>query len=76
VEKKGTTRSSVDPKLRKRRDLKNLSTEAKTSKEEGGYVYLYSSRTNEHHEAWLVDSGASFHINPHKEWFYENERYD
>jgi hypothetical protein len=24
VEKKGTTRSSVDPKLRKRRDLKNL----------------------------------------------------
>jgi hypothetical protein len=24
VKKKGTTRSSVDPKLRKRRDLKNL----------------------------------------------------
>jgi hypothetical protein len=24
VENKGTTRSSVDPKLRKRRDLKNL----------------------------------------------------
>jgi hypothetical protein len=24
VEKKGTTRSNVDPKLRKRRDLKNL----------------------------------------------------
>jgi hypothetical protein len=77
VEKKGTTRSSVDPKLRKRRDLKNLpSTEEKTSKEEGGDVYLASSSTHADHEAWLVDSGASFHMTPHREWFCEYERYD
>jgi hypothetical protein len=28
------------------------------------------------HEAWLVDSGASFHMNPHKEWLCEYGRYD
>jgi hypothetical protein len=28
------------------------------------------------HEAWLVDSGASFHMTPHREWFCEYERYD
>jgi hypothetical protein len=39
-------------------------------------VYLASSRTHADHEAWLVDSGASFHMIPHKEWFYEYERYD
>jgi hypothetical protein len=39
-------------------------------------VYLYSSRTHENHEAWLVDSGASFHVTPHKEWFCEYERHD
>ena len=25
---------------------------------------------------WLVDSHTSFHMNPHREWFYEYERYD
>jgi hypothetical protein len=39
-------------------------------------VYLASSRTHADHEAWLVQSGASFHMNPHKEWFYKYERYD
>jgi hypothetical protein len=39
-------------------------------------VYLASSSTHANHEAWLVESGASFHMNPHKEWFYEYERYD
>jgi hypothetical protein len=57
VEKKGTTRSNVDPKLRKR-------------------MYLASSSTHVDHEAWLVDSGASFHMTPHREWFCEYERYD
>jgi transposase InsO family protein len=37
---------------------------------------LDSSRTHVDHEAWLVDSGASFHMTPHREWFYEYERYD
>jgi hypothetical protein len=39
-------------------------------------VYLSSSRTHVDHEAWLVDSSASFHMTPHKEWFYEYEKYD
>jgi hypothetical protein len=39
-------------------------------------VYLASSSTHENHEAWLVDSGSSFHMNPHREWFCEYERYD
>jgi hypothetical protein len=50
-------------------------TEEKTSKE-GGDVYLASSSTHADHEAWLIDSGASFHMTPHSEWFYEYERYD
>jgi hypothetical protein len=39
-------------------------------------VYLDSSRTHADHEAWLVDSSASFHMTPQREWFYEYERYD
>jgi hypothetical protein len=39
-------------------------------------VYLASSRTHADHEAWLVDTGASFHMTPHRESFYEYERYD
>jgi hypothetical protein len=39
-------------------------------------VCLASSSTHADNEAWLVDSGASFHMNPHKEWFCEYERYD
>jgi hypothetical protein len=40
-------------------------------------VYLaYSTSTHADHEAWLVESSASFHMTPHREWFYEYERYD
>jgi hypothetical protein len=39
-------------------------------------VYLASSRKHAYHEAWLVDSGASFHMTPHREWFCEYEMYD
>jgi hypothetical protein len=39
-------------------------------------VYLDSSSTHADHEAWLVDSGASFHMTPHREWLCEYERYD
>jgi hypothetical protein len=39
-------------------------------------VYLDSSSTHANHEAWLVDSGATFHMTPHREWFCEYERYD
>jgi hypothetical protein len=42
VENKGTTRSSVDPKLRKRRDLKNLLLQKKIPprKKEGMCTWL------------------------------------
>ena len=39
-------------------------------------MYLTSSSTHADHEAWLVESGSSFHMTPHREWFYEYERYD
>eukprot|EP00253_Pinus_taeda_P010053 PITA_10053 len=55
---------------------KNKSSEAKTTSEEGGDVYLASSSTHVDHEAWLIDSGASFHFTPHIEWFCEYEKYD
>jgi hypothetical protein len=47
------------------------SIEENTCKEEGGDVYLASSSTHAYHEAWLVDSSASFHMTPHREWFCE-----
>eukprot|EP00253_Pinus_taeda_P026886 PITA_26886 len=50
--------------------------EAKTTSDEGGDVYLASSSTHVDHEAWLIDSGASFHFTPHREWFCEYEKYD
>jgi hypothetical protein len=39
-------------------------------------VYLASLRTHADHEVWLVDSSASFHMTPHREWFCGYERYD
>eukprot|EP00253_Pinus_taeda_P035574 PITA_35574 len=52
------------------------SAEAKTTSDEGWDVYLASSSTHVDHEAWLIDSGASFHFTPHREWFCEYEKYD
>eukprot|EP00253_Pinus_taeda_P014795 PITA_14795 len=52
------------------------SAEVKTTSDEGGDVYLSSSRTHVDHEAWLSDSGATFHFTPHREWFFEYEKYD
>ena len=37
---------------------------------------LASSSTHVDHEAWLIDSGASFLFTPHREWFCEYEKYD
>jgi hypothetical protein len=39
-------------------------------------VYLDYSRTHGDHEAWLVDSVASFHMTPHIVWLCEYLRYD
>jgi hypothetical protein len=54
-------RSKVE---KKKGSEESPSIEEKTSKEEGGDVYLDSSSTHADHEAWLVDSGASFHMTP------------
>jgi hypothetical protein len=48
----------------------------KTSTEEGGYVYLASTSTHAERDVWLIDSGASYHMTPHREWFSEYEKYD
>jgi hypothetical protein len=45
------------------------STKENNSKEEGGDVYLDSSSTHVGHEAWMVESGASFHLTPYREQF-------
>ena len=66
-------RSKVE---KKKRSEESHSIEENTSKEEGGDVYLASSSTHADHEAWLVDSGASFHMTPHREWFCEYKKYD
>jgi hypothetical protein len=39
-------------------------------------LYLDSSRTHADHEARLVDSDESFHMNSHRYWLCEYERYD
>jgi hypothetical protein len=52
------------------------SIEAKTSIEEGGDVYLTSIATHADHDVWLIKSGASYHMTPHKEWFSEYEEYN
>jgi hypothetical protein len=52
------------------------SIEVKTSIEEGGYVYLTSIGTHGDSDVWLIDSGASYHMNPHREWLCEYEKYD
>jgi hypothetical protein len=52
------------------------STEAKTSTEEGGDVYLAYIGSHVDRNVWLIDSGASYHMTPHREWFSEYEKYD
>jgi hypothetical protein len=73
VGKKGISRSKSVEKVKGSESAP--STEEKTSKEEGGDVYLASSNTHADCEAWLVDSSASFHMTPHMEWFCEYKRY-
>jgi hypothetical protein len=42
------------------------SIEMKTSTEEGGDVYLASTGTHADHNVWLIDSGSSYHMTPHR----------
>jgi hypothetical protein len=51
-------------------------TEAKTSTKEGGDIYLESTSTHADRDVWLIESGASYHMTPHREWFSKYEKYD
>jgi hypothetical protein len=42
----------------------------------GGDVYLESSSTQSDQYVWLIDSGESYHMTPHREWFCEYERHE
>ena len=39
---------------------------------------MYHSSMGNHskHDIWLIDSAASCHMSPHREWFYEYEKYN
>jgi hypothetical protein len=74
--KEGHYKKQCRSKVEKKKGSEEAPTEEMTSKEEGGDVYLASSSTHADHEVWLVDSGASFHMTPHREWFCDYERYD
>ena len=39
-------------------------------------MYLASIGTHSESDFWLIDTGASFHITPHREWFSEYEKYN
>jgi hypothetical protein len=52
------------------------SIETKTSTEEGGDDYLESTGTHADHDVCLIDSGESYHMTPHRKWFFEYEKYD
>jgi hypothetical protein len=63
--KEGHYKKLCRSKVEKKKGFEESSSiEEKTSKEEGGDVYLDSSITHVYHEEWLVDLGASFHMNP------------
>ena len=54
----------------------NPSTETKTSSEEGWVVYPVSTGYHSECDIWLIESGAPFYMTPHREWFYEYEKYN
>jgi hypothetical protein len=37
---------------------------------------MASTGTHADHDVWLIDSGASYHMTPHREWLCEYEKYD
>ena len=39
-------------------------------------MYLASTSTQSERDFWLIDSGASFHMTPHRDWFSEYEKYN
>eukprot|EP00253_Pinus_taeda_P004563 PITA_04563 len=67
--------SSLLTKEMRRKNMESQN-EGKTTLDECEDVYLASSSTHVDHKAWLIDSGASFHFTPHREWFCKYEKYN
>jgi hypothetical protein len=58
------------------RSDKKQPTERKTTLNKGDDVYLASTSTQLNQDVWLIDSGESYHMTPHREWFCEYEQYE
>ncbi|KAL0849649.1 hypothetical protein ABMA28_013903 [Loxostege sticticalis] len=41
------------------------------SKEDSGYVAVFSATTSNSNSSWFIDSGASMHLTMHREWLYD-----
>jgi hypothetical protein len=41
--------------------------------DKGGDMYLSLTSTQPAQDVWLIESKASYHMTPHKEWLYEYE---
>ena len=39
-------------------------------------MYLASMGNSTERDIWLIDLGSSCHTTPHREWFYEYEKYN
>ena len=39
-------------------------------------MYLDLTTTKSYQDAWLINFGASYHMTPNREWFYEYEKFD
>jgi hypothetical protein len=39
-------------------------------------VYLVSTSTQLDQDVWLINSGESYHMTPHREWLCEYEQYE
>jgi hypothetical protein len=52
---------------------KKQSTERNMTTDKGDDVYLASTSTQLDQYFSLIDSGESYHMKPHREWFYEYE---
>jgi hypothetical protein len=50
---------------------KKQSSERNMTTDKGGDVYLASTITQSDQGVWLIDSSASYHMTPHREWLYE-----
>jgi hypothetical protein len=74
--KEGNYKKQCRSKVEKKKGSEESSSIEEKISKEGGDVYLASSSTHADHKAWLIDSDASFHMIPHREWFYKYEKYD